>query len=772
MPEREAGMTDLIFISTTIDRGGAECLLLNMIRDLRLEYRISVVYLKGRGSLRPELSKIGIIPLKLSPGVLLSILGVIRRNRDTVIQGWMYHGNMVSSLVYMLALGRGRLFWAVHHSAVACATESRGKQLLLKLTALFSRQPRGIVYVSDPIRQEHEQFGYCSKHPLVIPNGIDTEEFTRDVNAGRMLRAELGIPIGAPVLGVVGRNHPVKDYKTFFRAAASLLRVHPDLHVVAAGRGLDPGEFDMQLEDLDEKSKRRVHMLGERRDIPQVLSAIDIFALSSVSESFSIALIEALASGHCCVSTDVVFFKDLFPGVLRTYKPHDYSKLAEEVERFLGLPAETREALGHMGRNAVLEHFSLQSMLNRYREIWRTDAFNGRKAEQQGKKKIIRVISRLNVGGPVIHVTLLTKHFNDSNWQSMLVAGVHGEHEGDMSYLTRQYGVEPLLLQSMGREISPLDDIKAGFKLIRLFIREKPDIVHTHTAKAGTLGRLAAILTGVPQIYHTFHGHVFQGYFSPRKTRLFIMIEKFLARHSTKIIAISESQKRDLVRFGIAPEDKIRVIPLGFDFSRVLPPDPTRALGMKQQIPRDKMTVALIGRLTAIKNPSLFINIAHEVFKQRKNVHFLVIGDGELRQECVSLVKALGIEESFSFTGFIKDLKLIYGSVDIVCLTSINEGTPVSLLEAMACGKIVISTPVGGVPDIIHDNMNGFICEADPTAFAKQIIACLDDPAKYRPLAERAAEAVLKEYDMARLFHDLESLYDDTVYRKKTDDIT
>lgn len=374
-------------------------------------------------------------------------------------------------------------------------------------------------------------------------------------------------------------------------------------------------------------------------------------------------------------------------------------------------------------------------------------------------RKIIRLISRLNVGGPVIHVTLLTRHFQSSDWQSLLVTGTHGANEGDMSYLTAQYGVKPLIMPDLGREISPLKDLRILISLLRLLRRERPDIVHTHTAKAGTLGRLAALLTRVPRVYHTFHGHVFSGYFSPLKTRLFIGIERFLARHSTAIIAISERQKQDLIGYHIAPADKIRIIPLGFDFSRVLPPDPERRLRWDLGIDPGVTTIALVGRLTAIKHPLLFIQMAQSLLKLRQDVHFLVIGDGELRESCEREVQARGLAAKFSFTGFMADLKLIYGSADIVCLTSINEGTPVSLIEAMACRKLVFATAVGGVGDLIRSGENGFICKADPAAFAEAIARCLEQPDKYSELGEQGSRDILAKYGSERLFRDLEQLY-------------
>ena len=374
-------------------------------------------------------------------------------------------------------------------------------------------------------------------------------------------------------------------------------------------------------------------------------------------------------------------------------------------------------------------------------------------------KKIIRIISRLNIGGPAIHVVLLTQHFNNESWSSILVTGKHGQNEGDMSYLTAKYGVQPVYYPELGREISLLSDLKVCLSLIRLFIKEKPDIVHTHTAKAGFVGRVAAILTGVPQIYHTFHGHVFNGYFSPLKTKLYILIERFLALFTTRIVVISELQRQDLIVYGIAKERKFKVIPLGFDFGRIFPPDSTNKLRYDLGLPTDIPVVAIIGRIVPIKNHSLFIQVAELVAKQVTDIHFLIIGDGELRDTCEKQVRDLGLESRVSFTGFLTDLQLVYGSVDVVVLTSINEGTPVSLLEAMACQKLVLSTRVGGVGDFVTNGVNGYVLEPNPQAFADIIIDYAINPDRYTPLKERASKDVLRKYDKERLFRDIEALY-------------
>jgi glycosyltransferase involved in cell wall biosynthesis len=375
-------------------------------------------------------------------------------------------------------------------------------------------------------------------------------------------------------------------------------------------------------------------------------------------------------------------------------------------------------------------------------------------------KKIVRIITRLCVGGPSIHTTLLSGHFNKEGWESKLYVGSLADKEGDMSYLAKEYNVDTIYIEGLGREISIIDDIKAIYNIYKFLKKEKPDIVHTHLAKAGTIGRIAAWLAGVPQIYHTFHGHLFKGYFSPLKTYFFILIERLLALISTRIVTISDLLKNDLVRYKITRADKITVIPLGFDFSRIIPDEEhCQSLRHHLNIPDNKVIVSIIGRLCSIKNHKMFLDIARSVKAKTDNVHFLVIGDGELRSELELYTDDLDIRSCVTFTGFISDLKLVYGSVDIVVLTSLNEGTPVSLLEAMVCKRLVISTNVGGVSDFIKNGESGFCFDFNNEDFVKVIMDYASNPEKYSEIRDQAYNAVIQKYDKQRLFNDIEALY-------------
>jgi len=346
--------------------------------------------------------------------------------------------------------------------------------------------------------------------------------------------------------------------------------------------------------------------------------------------------------------------------------------------------------------------------------------------------KILRIISRLNIGGPSIHVANL----NESIGDSVLVYGELAKGEGSMEYFLDRKCLDNIKLNSLGREISPLKDLQTIFSLIKIIRQEKPDIVHTHTAKAGFAGRIAAKICGVKDIYHTFHGHVFHGYFSKKKTNLFIKIEQFLASLSTKIIAISEEQKKDLIKYKICKESKIEVIPLGFDLN------PFRAITRKQ---RPKKNIGIVGRLVPIKNHALFLEIAHGL----PDFNFIIIGDGELKNEL-----QLQASKNVRFSGFTNNMADVYTNLDLLLLTSINEGTPVAVIEAIASGIPVLSTDVGGVKDIIKDISSCKVLPANALEFIRNIPIYIDIE-----VTETERDIISKRYSVERLVSDIKNLY-------------
>ncbi|MBI1390064.1 MAG: glycosyltransferase [bacterium] len=385
------------------------------------------------------------------------------------------------------------------------------------------------------------------------------------------------------------------------------------------------------------------------------------------------------------------------------------------------------------------------------------------------KTKILRVIARLNVGGPAIHVILLTAGLDPERYETVLVSGVEGPDEGDMHDLANEKGVEPFILPALGRELNPIRDLATLWKLYRVIRREKPDVVHTHTAKAGTVGRLAAWLAGVPVVIHTFHGHVLHGYFSPWKTELFRSIERFLARRCDKIIAVSESCRQDLLRYGVGDEEKDVTIPLGLELEpfRAEPPESGAALRQQWGIPDGAIAVGMIARMVPIKRHEDLFRAIPAVLECHPGVYFVIVGDGELRPELESLARDLNITHRLVFTGFRDDRARVYQALDLVALTSGNEGLPVAVIEALSSGKPVVATRVGGVPELIEDGVTGFIAEPyNVGSISEAFLRALAEPS-LADMGRRAQEETLRKYAVERLIRDLDELYQDLLRKKQ-----
>lgn len=382
--------------------------------------------------------------------------------------------------------------------------------------------------------------------------------------------------------------------------------------------------------------------------------------------------------------------------------------------------------------------------------------------------RVMRIIARLNVGGPAIHVTLLTAHMRPPDFESILVCGRVSPHEGDMAYLAETCGVVPVYVPELGRELSPLRDLITLFKLWRLMRRLRPDVVHTHTAKAGFVGRLAAWLARVPVRVHTFHGHVFHGYFGPRKTALFLALERLTARLTDRLITISPALKEELASvYHIAPAEKIAVVPLGLDLSAYLNTPRHQGVFRRQfGLPADAPLAGIVGRLVPIKNHALFLQAAQRVRQTLPQAHFVIVGDGELRQTLMAQAEALRLADAVTFTGFLRDLRPVYSDLDLLVISSDNEGTPVSIIEALAAGVPVVSTAVGGVPDLLDGGRFGsLVPSGNADALAQAMLAHLSAPP---PDQHDLRQRVAAQFGIDRLVTDLGALYRDLLAGKRS----
>ncbi len=381
--------------------------------------------------------------------------------------------------------------------------------------------------------------------------------------------------------------------------------------------------------------------------------------------------------------------------------------------------------------------------------------------------RVVRAIARLNVGGPSIQAITLTRCLRERSYETVLVRGREGEREGNMDELARELGVLPVTVGSLRRELG-FHDLLALARMTWLLARERPQILHTHAAKAGTVARTAALLLGPfgpPVRVHTFHGHVLTGYFGSRRSQIFVAIERFLARHTTRLIAVSDEVRADLVRLGIAAAEDIVVVPLGFDLNRFQPSQEEqdrqrRAVREELGFAYDETVVCVVARLVPIKRVDRFLRIARCIHEHLPEIRFLIVGDGGLGDELRNSPDAIALEEQLVWAGMRLDTERIYAASDVVVLTSDNEGTPVSLIEAQAACRPTVATAVGGVESVVLDGVTGFVVAPDDEAgFATAVEGLAVDPGRRTHLGQAGRRHVTRNFQLERLVDDIDALY-------------
>jgi glycosyltransferase involved in cell wall biosynthesis len=368
-----------------------------------------------------------------------------------------------------------------------------------------------------------------------------------------------------------------------------------------------------------------------------------------------------------------------------------------------------------------------------------------------GNRVIAQVIGRLNIGGPAQQAIALTAALNGGEFRSILFAGREDPREGSLWQAAEAAGASPVRVPGLSRAIRPGADLIALAALTRHLRRLRPDLVHTHTAKAGTVGRVAALLAAVPVRVHTFHGHVLKGYFGPAATAVFRRIEAALARRSTLLIALSPRQREELIALGVAEPERIAVIPFGLDAGRL-----RAEMGLSPRTP----LVGLVARLVPIKGVDLFLRAAALLRERLPEVRFVIAGDGPEREVLEGQAAALGLVGAVHFLGWRHDLPPLYADLDLLALSSRNEGTPVCLLEAMAAGVPVVALSVGGVPDLVEDRVTGrLIPPGDAGALAEAMAEVLGDRPAASAYAAAARAAVFPRHDIKTLIATMRACY-------------
>ena len=388
-------------------------------------------------------------------------------------------------------------------------------------------------------------------------------------------------------------------------------------------------------------------------------------------------------------------------------------------------------------------------------------------------KKILRIINRFNLGGPTYNAAYLTKYL-EGEYETLLIGGNHEKSEKSSMHILEDLGIKPIIIPEMQRSINPLLD-RIALKKIKEIIEDfKPDIIHTHAAKAGALGRKAAYNAGVKQIYHTFHGHVFHSYFSKIKTNIYKKIERDLAKKTTKIIAISPIQKQELSKVHkICKPEKIEVIPLGFDLSKFYKNKEAKRekFRKKWRIKDSEVAIGIIGRLVPIKNHLFFIKAINQVISSCSiPIRFFIVGDGEEKENIIEYINEFKIDYStddkvatIQLTSWIKEIDEVNAGMDIICLCSLNEGTPVSLIEAQASGKPIVTTRTGGIENIVIENKTALISEINNlNLFVENLIAFINSKEKRKQFTELGVKKS-KEFDYKILIKNIKRLYEQSL---------
>ena len=374
------------------------------------------------------------------------------------------------------------------------------------------------------------------------------------------------------------------------------------------------------------------------------------------------------------------------------------------------------------------------------------------------------MIARLNMGGPALHVAYLAAGLRDRGYDTTLVAGSLARGEDSMEFVADELGVKVERLPGLRRDISPIRDVVAVFRLAQLIRREKPAILHTHTAKAGAVGRMAALVAGnarPPIVVHTFHGHVLRGYFGPLRTLGFRLLERWLARGTTALVAVSPEVRDDLVRLGVAPREKFTVVRLGIELEERLGgrngrDETRRVLG----IAPERFTVGWIGRMTGVKRTGDVLLAFKELRERGVDACLCMVGDGPERAQVEQRAHDLGIMRDTLFLGYQEDVAPFYAAFDAMILPSGNEGTPVSAIESLAAGRPVVATRVGGVPDVVRDGEDGFLVDlGDVGELAGALARLAEDPELRGRMGEAGRTRVLPRYAVERLVDDVDRLY-------------
>jgi glycosyltransferase involved in cell wall biosynthesis len=747
--------TRLLYITTGLNLGGAEMLLYHTLKQLdRSRYTPLVICLRDEGYFGKAIEALGVPlyclnmePSRPTPLALLKLLAMVRQARPDLIQGWMYHGNLAGQLASRVC-GNVPVIWCVHKSVSALSDEKPMTAALIRLGARLSHLPAAIVYVSEVGRAQHEALGYAASKSLVIANGIDTDLFQPSAAARQSVRNELGIAADRPLIGLLARYHPQKDHATFLQAAALLRQRMPGVHFLLAGTGVDRHNHELMALVEQHNHGAHIHLLGERRDTPQLLAACDLATSSSAfGEGLSLALAEAMAAGVPCVVTDVGDSGRLVGETGRVVAPRDPQALATAWAELLAAPAEEQQARSQAARQRICEGYSLGRMIQRYCELY-----------ERGALPTPRVVF---IGGPDVDARL------------ELMQQLRGGFE--LSALGTEPGLQTRFAEA-GFAYSHyrwpgLQRIGALAQLVGQLRTLQPQIVHTYATRPSVWGRIAARLAGVPIIVGTLPG--LGSLYASESLRvralraLYQPLQKLACRVSDRTIFQNRDDLQQFTAAGLIEGARALLIPGSGVPTEQFAPERISAserarVRAELGIDDDAIMVTMVSRLIRSKGVLDYGAAAQRLAASHPTIRFVLVGPRDTQSvDRLNDEEMAMLGQAVTWPGPRQDIAALLAASDLFVLPSAyREGIPRVLLEAASMGLPIVTTDTPGCREVVVHHENGLLVPVHhPQRLAAAIATLAADQALREQYGQRSRQRATALFDLAVIAKQTSSLY-------------
>ncbi len=756
---------NIVHVITGLGAGGAETVLHRLLsRHDRRRFRPAVISLmpcqglsleQKIAALGVEVYSLGVSPGRPTPAALWRLLRKLRTLRPDLVCGWEVHGNVAVAGADYLGPGTPTV-WNVRGSLGDLSTEKPATRALIRALARVSRRPRRIIYNSQVSARQHEAIGYCAARTVCIPNGFDGELFRPDPAAREEVRRELVLPPDTLLVGLMARYHPVKDHPTFLRAARRVAELHPQVHFVLAGRGVDRSNAALGslLRGLGLES--RVSLLGEREDLPRLTAALDVACLSSLAESSPSVVGEAMACGVPCVATDVGDVAAVLGEHGRIVPRRNPEAFAGAVDELLRMSLERRQDLGARARRQVRECHDLDKAAAAFDDLHMSVLVEA--GRWPAPIKVLHILGDSKWGGGSAGTLAMAETGRRAGWTVDLLTTDPQTIEA-----ARQRGLGVVNLEVSWRDIRPWRDLRGLWRL-RSFLRTAGyHLVHTHTSKAGFVGRLAATLARVPAIVHTMHGFAIHEESPAVERHAYAFLEKIAACCCHRLVTVSHFHRRWAIELGIAAANKLLAIPNGAPEWEPAAgrAETRRSLGLADH----HVAILSNSRIAAQKGLEDLLGAAALLPGEiAARVRILFAGEGALRAVLEQMACRLGIAHRVRFLGFRSDMPDLLAAADIVALPSLREGLSMALLEAMAAGKPVVATRISSFQEATKDGESALLVPVqDPGALAAALTELIADPQRAASLGRRGREIYSLEYTAGQMTSRYQLLHEELI---------